>query len=694
MPAASNKTEPKTSAEAMDATKQFLQMVEKKVRNLEKRKGKLDLINAKQDAGETLEKEQKDAIKHYSEVIANLELAREMQKSFIGLATDLEKQQKKQAKREKQERNVTEIKRIVDVLQVQNTLDALGNGGVREHFKTGKYGAVVLTDDNLTAFDELYQLISPSREGEKAFSEMLNVAAEHILSLVESRDRPVAGSTYKELMELVVLINGCGYFECAKEAEAETTAAAEEQAEEVEEAKEEEERDEEQSPAETNMQNNASEEVVQDDCFLTEPVQEEEVTFYVPSQSVPPPVSAPIYQSASQAQPQQQQHKVKPLPEIMSTMRSNFRFIQDSEIEMDSPHMDPAVVAAQPMMRKPSANSQPPQMIPTAFPAPPIVDQTLDEPKDPLSLSQQSLSYSNASQTFVQSLSQSGGRVGDALFQGPPPSVEEREPPQTQQQMQPQITQVPHMLGQNRGPVESPVAVQFDLPPSIPLPPSQSQQEAPQINQEKKFQLNAAATEFQSMYTPLTPTIQPPPTQAPQPQPPQTQPPQTQLPHPQQTNPQESRPIGPSPSTVPTDFVAAPNFAQAAGDFSQVANNYQSGGFQRGGRGVGPSNFRGGQRGARGGNAGNALQNGFSGRSQNGNSRPVGNRGGQSFQGFPPRNDYRPEGYQGFNSNGFGGPGSGGPYQKRGMRGAPRGSSGPPRGAAGNRGGMSRPGNQ
>lgn len=143
-----------------------------------------------------------------------------------------------------------------------------------------------------------------------------------------------------------------------------------------------------------------------------------------------------------------------------------------------APHIDPAVVAAQPMMRPPSVNSQPPQtsLLPSGFPAPPMVDQSCDsESQDPLSLSQQSLTQSNldfssASQSFAQaglshSQNLSGGVVADALFQA---SVEDSAAAPSQQHSS-------HgMMGQGRGTGEP--AAQFDLPPSIPMPPSQSQQ--------------------------------------------------------------------------------------------------------------------------------------------------------------------------------------------------------------------------
>ena len=77
----------------------------------------------------------------------------------------------------------------------------------------------VLTEDNLTSLDELFQLISPSRDGEENFADSLSTAAEHLISLLEGRDRPVAGSTYKELLELIHLVDGCGYFERVRKTE-------------------------------------------------------------------------------------------------------------------------------------------------------------------------------------------------------------------------------------------------------------------------------------------------------------------------------------------------------------------------------------------------------------------------------------------------------------------------------------------
>lgn len=56
-----------------------------------------------------------------------------------------------------------------------------------------------MTEDNLTHLDELYKLISPSRDGESQYQEQVSAAADHILSLIDAREKEVVGTTYKEL---------------------------------------------------------------------------------------------------------------------------------------------------------------------------------------------------------------------------------------------------------------------------------------------------------------------------------------------------------------------------------------------------------------------------------------------------------------------------------------------------------------
>lgn len=63
----------------------------------------------------------------------------------------------------------------------------------------------VLTEENLDQLDELYKLISPTRDGESDYLESLSEASEHIVSLLDARDKPVVGTTsYKVTVQIVV----------------------------------------------------------------------------------------------------------------------------------------------------------------------------------------------------------------------------------------------------------------------------------------------------------------------------------------------------------------------------------------------------------------------------------------------------------------------------------------------------------
>lgn len=653
MPAASTKPENKASQEATDPMKQVLLVVDKKVRNLEKRKGKLDVYKEKEESGTELEKDQKAAVEKYGEVVQNLEFARELQKQFTAISADAEKILKKQAKREKAVQQNFELKRIKEMLQLQNLLDNLGSEKVRGDFQTGKHGAVVLTEENLNQLDELYKLISPSRDAETDYQEQLNAASEHIVSLIDAKDKEVLGTTYKELKELIDLINQCGYFENAplEEEEEETAATTEEDysvnnAIETTEAKTQEPFEQHQQQMEQQFGNSiASHETTHEDMtsiaanadsYFSKTAQQQH------EQQVEDPNEDPAYS------------RQRPFQEIVSSVQGNFNFLQESTIDMESPHMDPAVVAAHPMPPAPLGRPTPTHSADSstlsqqAYSSQGFGDlqqkqQSLSDPSQSQNDTQSRLNHQQqtvsaltgqdySSQTFTQnSLSQS--LQNDSLFQSS--SVKDNS-----------SSQMSSMVGQT---VNDTTISQFELPPSIPMPPghdtTQENQSSDSQPEKKQFTMNPNAGVFQSQIYPQT-----------------------------VDNQQQN------------DFGSQSDYQN---------DNYQSGGFQRRGGG-----FRGGR--GRGGSSDRGHMNGgFSG-------NRGGNRGGYNdrrggFQGYPPRNDYRPEGgYQGQNYNGNYNSG----FQKRGGStrgnnprggsGAPRG--GPPRGSSRGRGGPSggfgRPANQ
>lgn len=463
MPAAPTKQESKTSPEAMDPMKQVLIVMDKKVRNLEKRKGKLDGYKEKKDSGTTLEKDQQLAIEKYGEVIQNLEFARELQKHFTSLAQEADRYVKKQAKKEKADRQGMEVKRIGDILRYQNLLDAMGSEKVRSDFQTGKHGAVVLTEENLKQLDDLYKLLSPSREGESNYAEELTKASEHFASLLDGKDKPVVGTTYKDLKVLIDLIDDCGYFEHAMQEEeghesefvvVSTTEIPEADSAEVQASlpPEQTEQSTEQSSTATPSNNEAQMESMR-----------EADSFFSQKSAAPPQANPPLQQQQQRNVPYTRQ---RPFQEIVSEVQGSCIFLQESTIDMESPHMDPAVVAvtSHPMGHPTST----PQSDPTQ-----ISSQTYTNQGFPVAsqqkLSQQAVDYS---QTFSQSLQ------SDSLFQ----STDNGSSQMSQ-----------NVLNQN---VSDSTISQFEMPPQIPMPPGQ--EERARDVQAEKFQMNPNAEMFQS----------------------------------------------------------------------------------------------------------------------------------------------------------------------------------------------------
>lgn len=366
----STKPKNETSNEVQDPLKQALSLVEKKVRNLEKRKLKLDMYKVKLAEGAILEKDQLEAVNKYNDVSCNLEFAKELLKQFMALTQDAEKLMKRQMKKERAERILNEHKRLKQVLLIQNMFDNFEIEQVRNDFRNGCHSAVVLTEENLTQLDNLWKLISPeSRENEKEFTS----ASEHLCNLLDAREKAILGTTYKELKELIDLILNCGYFENAPRYEKTNSSSQEtSHANKAEETKPSEE------PVSTVTSDVKSPE--------TNPVPEEPESINVEiekkqqhqQQQQPEPVlpvkevhetntnssvgttdnniDGDSFFSTGTSFPRQ-----RPFQEIVSSVQGSFNFLQESTIDLESPqHLDPAVVVAHPMptVRHPQTQSE------------------------------------------------------------------------------------------------------------------------------------------------------------------------------------------------------------------------------------------------------------------------------------------------------------------------------------------------
>uniref|UniRef100_A0A8C5QQ74 Caprin-1 n=1 Tax=Leptobrachium leishanense TaxID=445787 RepID=A0A8C5QQ74_9ANUR len=181
-----------------EAMKQILGVIDKKIRNLEKKKGKLDDYQDRMNKGERLNQDQLDAVSKYQEVVTNMEFARELQRNFMSLGQDIQKSIKKAARREQLVREEAEQKRLKTILELQFLLDKLGD------------------ERKMAAVDEFYKLAQPERDPSVGLCEQYEPASVHLWDVLDGKDKPVCGTTYKALREVLERILHSGYFDSAQ----------------------------------------------------------------------------------------------------------------------------------------------------------------------------------------------------------------------------------------------------------------------------------------------------------------------------------------------------------------------------------------------------------------------------------------------------------------------------------------------
>ncbi|CAK6969770.1 caprin-1a isoform X1 [Scomber scombrus] len=355
-----------------ETMKQILGVIDKKVRNMEKKKSKLDDYQAKKNKGESLNQDQLDALTKYQEITYNLEFARELQKSFLALgqevSAEVQKVVKKSARREQLQREEGEQRRLKTVLELQFLLDQLGDDNVRQDLKRpDASGSPLLTDADLTSLDELYKLVGPDRNYDVRLTDQYEEASVHLWELLEGRDKAVAGTTYKSLKETLDKLLLSGYFDRAQTHQNGTCEEEEEQEKQI-------------VVAESNTGEQPSEPGTATENY-TEPMKME-TTEFVNRQFIPETtysstdkdqveewtVEAQMVNSLQHQPPAQLapeptvtvNHGSPPpandpvirkqaVQDLMAQMQGTYNFMQDSMLEFDGQALDPAIVSAQPM---------------------------------------------------------------------------------------------------------------------------------------------------------------------------------------------------------------------------------------------------------------------------------------------------------------------------------------------------------
>lgn len=337
MPSASNKLEKQASLEVGEPFKQALSVIEKKTRNLEKRKARLDLL--KTQATE-LHDQQKEALNRYDEVVNTLEFSRDLAKQLTQISLDAIKAQKKHAKRELIELQARETSKLKEVLMINNVLSTMGDEKIRDDFLNGKDGAMTLSEESLQRLDALYKMITPTRDVEgdgPSYDSQLVSGSEHLFAIVEGKKKEILGTTYQALKELIFGIHDCAYFKKPEEKEKETTASVngDHSGSETEAAAvvvEPEEKSTEQPSVVTSTDDETVEVQTENSVQEDRSIQAEDNS---------------VFSTFTHT---------KPYGDVFPDAQGSFDFLQESQIDPDSPHMDPAVVAAHPMV--PPSNRQ------------------------------------------------------------------------------------------------------------------------------------------------------------------------------------------------------------------------------------------------------------------------------------------------------------------------------------------------
>ncbi|XP_034719061.1 caprin-2 isoform X2 [Etheostoma cragini] len=185
-----------------------------KVRNLEKKKLKLEDYKKRLNWGRKLNKDQMAALEKYEVVLHNLAFARELHKTLDTLTQTLLRAQRKVVKKQQLVEEEVERKRLSTVLQIQHLLHGMQQEHVRQDLLAGHNQAPLIPAQQLHHLGQLAALLGVNRDNRLSLEEQMEQAALAYLDLLEGKDKPVAGSTFKLFKEEVTRLLNCKYFSC------------------------------------------------------------------------------------------------------------------------------------------------------------------------------------------------------------------------------------------------------------------------------------------------------------------------------------------------------------------------------------------------------------------------------------------------------------------------------------------------
>ncbi|XP_065538075.1 caprin-2 isoform X11 [Lathamus discolor] len=452
-----------------------------KIRNIEKKKLKLEDYKDRLKKGEALNQDQLEAVEKYDEVIHNLEFAKELQKTFSGLSQDLLKAQRKAQRRESLLKLEAEKKKLRTILQVQYVLQNFTQEHVQKDFKGGVNGAIYLPSKELDYLIRFAKLTCPERNENLSVEDQMEQSSLYFWDLLEGSEKPVVGTTYKHMKDLLSKLLDSRYFESIP------TPRATVPVKEME---------------EVNRKSERTSHVSEG-----EPVKEpESIVELMKSEIQPQEVPKPVHQPAAEfcstsTLPKDPVLRREKLQDLMTQIQGTYNFMQESILDFDK--ASPSAIGS----------SQPPSVTPASSPAA-SKEQKLPSQSDFLQQPHQAAASSialHSSNTSLASADQtlSGSETEDLVTQQTPQasaSLSQETEKYTSQplyQTSPCISEplISKKIEIAQATVTLPSEPQSPLPTSstsmTPVPPAQSFQSPPASSSS----VTLTAAPFQAMQT-------------------------------------------------------------------------------------------------------------------------------------------------------------------------------------------------
>uniref|UniRef100_A0A1A9VMS2 Caprin-1 dimerization domain-containing protein n=1 Tax=Glossina austeni TaxID=7395 RepID=A0A1A9VMS2_GLOAU len=202
--------------DALNPMKLTFTTIEHKIRNLEKRKTKLESYRSIQASGKELSSDQRAAVAKYDAVIATLEFARDLVKQMQQFTKDAEKEQKKQARKDTIAKAQAETVKIREVLIIQNILSCFTDDAVRNDFLSGENGATKLQSSELAILEKFcfdVQTRRPETSEDVPFATTAQKAAEVFSMTIDGRPKQYGETTYENVRRIFQRVQESNYLD-------------------------------------------------------------------------------------------------------------------------------------------------------------------------------------------------------------------------------------------------------------------------------------------------------------------------------------------------------------------------------------------------------------------------------------------------------------------------------------------------